>query len=324
MIAPAARPRLSLRISVTEQCQLRCPYCMPAEGLPAASAEKVLTVAEILRFVRVLRGRFDVAKVRLTGGEPLVRRDVAALVAALAAEGISEIALTTNAELLADAAADLRQAGLRRVNVHIDSLDPEVYRAITRHGRLARALEGIAAAQRAGLVPIKLNTVVLGGVNDGEVVAMARFGLERGCEVRFLEVMPIGVAAARQREWFVPSAEVRERLRRAFDLEPMPVVPGVPSRDFRARDAEGRRGIVGFISPCSEPFCGDCRRLRLTSTGRLLGCLGRAEGPDVSAMLRSPGACDEAGLLAAIDRALRLKQEDHCFAGQRIMVTVGG
>jgi len=297
---------------------------MPAEGLPAASGAKVLTVEEILRFVRVLRGRFDVAKVRLTGGEPLVRRDLPALVAALAAGGVADIALTTNGELLAPAAEDLRRAGLRRVNIHVDSLDPRTYRRLTRRGRLSRALAGIEAARRASLAPIKLNMVVLRGINDAEVVPMARFGLERGCEVRFLEVMPIGLAAARHREWFVPSAEVRDRLAAAFDLDPLPVVPGAPSRDVRARDAGGRAGVVGFISPCSRPFCGDCRRLRLTAAGRLLGCLGRAEGPDVSAMLRSPGTCDEAGLLAAIDQALRLKQEDRRFADQRIMATVGG
>jgi len=297
---------------------------MPAQGLPAASGEEVLKVEEMVRFVQILRRHFDLAKVRLTGGEPLVRRDVAALVAALAAEGIQDIALTTNGELLADAAAELRQAGLRRVNIHIDSLDAGTYRTLTRRGRLSRALAGLEAARRAGLVPIKLNMVVLRGVNDSEVVAMARFGLERGCEVRFLEVMPIGVAAVSHREWFVPSAEVRHRLASAFDLEPLPVVPGAPSRDVRARDTLGRSGLLGFISPCSQPFCSECRRLRLTSAGRLIGCLARAEGPDVSALLKAPHPGDEAGLLAAIDQALRLKLKDHCFADQRIMATVGG
>jgi len=308
MIAPAAHRVLSLRISVTEQCQLRCPYCMPAGGLPETPAAGFLTTDEVLRFVRSICRYFDVPKVRITGGEPLLRPDILELVRGLAAGGVADLALTTNAERLAGMAAGLRQAGLRRVNVHIDTLDPARYRRLTGRYRLSQALAGIDAARAAGLAPVKLNMVVLRGVNDGEVVAMARWGLERGCEVRFLEMMPIGAAAGRHAEWFVPSAEVHRRLAAAFDLEPMPVVPGAPSRDVRAR----------------EPFCADCRRLRLTATGRLLGCLARAEGPDVSSLLRAVDSGAEAALVDAVVKALALKRADHRFADQRPMARVGG
>jgi cyclic pyranopterin phosphate synthase len=324
MILPAANRTLSLRISVTAQCQLRCPYCMPAEGVRWEPVAGVLGLDEILRFVRILRGRFDVAKVRITGGEPLLRPDIVALVRGLAADGVADLALTTNAVCLAEMAAGLRQAGLRRVNVHIDTLDPALYRRLTGRDGLPRAIAGVEAARAAGLTPVKLNMVVLRGINDGEVVAVARFGLQRACEVRFLEMMPIGAAADRHREWFVPSAEVHGRLAAAFDLEPLPVVPGAPSRDVRASDAAGLSGVIGFISPCSEPFCADCRRLRLTAAGRLLGCLARAEGPDVAALLRADSAAAEAAILDAVEKALALKRADRRFADQRAMAAVGG
>jgi cyclic pyranopterin phosphate synthase len=325
MIAPAAlRQSISLRISVTEQCQLRCPYCMPPEGLPAAPRTNALGAAEILRFVRFVGRHFSLAKVRLTGGEPLLRRDLPDILRALAAQGVPDLALTTNGQSLAAAAAGLRRAGLRRVNVHLDTLDAEKYRVLTRGGRLSRVLAGIEAARREGLAPVKLNVVVLRGVNDGEVAAMARFGLRRGCEVRFLEVMPIGLARARHGEWFVSAAEVRRRLAGRFGLEPLPAAAGCSSRRFLARGGGGCSGVLGFISPCSEPFCADCRRLRLTSTGRLLGCLARGEGPDLAPILRALPAGEDGPLLEAVEAALRLKRRPRRFADQRLMATVGG
>jgi len=323
MDGPGSAP-VSLRISVTDRCQLRCPYCMPPEGVPLVDRAQVLRFEEMLAVVRAVRERFSLAKVHLTGGEPLIRRGLADFVARLAAEGPPDLALTTNGHRLAALAADLARAGLRRVNVSLDSLDAQVYAALTRGGMLAAALGGIDAALAAGLAPVKLNMVVLRGVNDGEVVRVARWGLARGCEVRFLELMPIGTAAGRFGREFVSSAEVRARLAGAFDLAPLPPVPGASSRNFRARDADGRTGVLGLISPCTAPFCEGCRRLRLTARGRLLGCLAQAEGIDLAPLLRAPGGPDAAALGEAAEQALGLKRAARRFADQGPMVAIGG
>jgi cyclic pyranopterin phosphate synthase len=328
---------IALRISVTDRCPMRCIYCMPPEGVPLVGHDDVLRFEEMAALVRAVRGRFGLAKVRLTGGEPLIRRGIVDLVARLAAEGPADLAMTTCGQRLADLAPALRQAGLRRVNVSLDSLDPGTYRALTRGGDLGEVLAGIGAARRARLDPVKLNMVVLRGVNDGEVVRVARWGLERGCEVRFLEVMPIDVASARHGEWFVPSAEVRSRVAAALDLVPLPRRPGTSAREYQARDAAGRAGPVGFISPCSDPFCGDCRRLRLTATGRLIGCLARTDGIDVRPWLKQLAAGGsreaEVAIGAAIEQALGRKRRPddegagragRPFVGQACMARIGG
>jgi len=324
MQTPQEPQPVSLRISVTDRCTLRCRYCMPAESMTLAPRHDVLRLEEVLEFARLVQRHFGLAKVRITGGEPLLRRNLCALVSPLAALGPGDLALTTNAARLPAMAADLCRAGLRRVNISLDTLHPLTYRTLTRGGELAHALAGIDAARQAGLHPVRLNMVVLRGINDREVGAMARFGLDRGCEVRFLELMPIGVAKARHEEWFVSSAQVRERLVAAFDLQPLPRGAGSSSRNFLARDAEGRCGVIGFISPCTDPFCGDCRRLRLTATGRLIGCLAQEEGCDIRAILRGPQPLDEARLVAAIEDALRSKQGARHFAEHRLMARVGG
>ena len=318
-----SRP-ISLRVSVIDRCDERCLYCRPPEGVALVSHKEVLRLEEILRFVRFVRDRFGLAKVRLTGGEPLLRRGLVDLVRGLAEMGLADLAMTTNGQRLAEMAQPLRRAGLRRVNVSLDSLDADTYRRLTRGGDLARTLRGIAAARDAGLAPVKLNTVVLRGINDEEVVPLARFGLERGCEVRFLELMPIGEAAPNHARWFVSSAEVRRRVAEAMDLEPLAGEPGSSSGTFLARDSGGRTGRVGFVSPCSEPFCSECRRLRLTTTGRLLGCLGQPRWVDVRAALRAPGGPDETDLARAVEEALRAKSDDRCFARQDLMVRIGG
>ncbi len=315
---------LTLRLSVTDRCDLRCLYCLPPEGASMGRHEDVLRYEEVADFVRIVRARLGVSKVRITGGEPLIRRGIVDFVAALGAMGLPDLALTTNGVRLADLAADLRRTGVRRVNVSLDTLDPQVYRELTRGGRLADALAGIDAALGAGLRPVKLNMVVLRGINQDEVVRMARYGLERGCPVRFLEVMPIGAAAGRHRDWLVPSGEVRARLAEELALEPLPREPGASSRDFLARDADGRTGRIGFISPCTAPFCGDCRRLRLTATGRLLGCLARPEGIDVRPLLRARGPTYEAALADAVEEALGLKRAGRRFADQQLMAGIGG
>jgi cyclic pyranopterin phosphate synthase len=312
---------LSLRLSVTSRCQLRCRYCAPADGLAGPAA--ALASDEIIEFVRALGRHYPLRKVHLTGGEPLTRPDILALVAALAREWAADLALTTNGHRLAPMAADLRRAGLGRINISLDSLDPDTYRRLTRGARLAPVIAGIEAACRAGFAPIKLNMVVLRGINDHEVAEVVRWGLERGCQVRLLELMPIGVARPHFDEWFLSTAEVRERLAAHFDLQPVAGAAGGSSRNFMAR-GEKADGVVGFISPCSDSFCSGCRRLRLTAEGRLLGCLAQPDGVDIRAALRAAGPERDALLSAAVEKALALKRTGRRFAAQGPMIAVGG
>ena len=277
-----------------------------------------------MRFVQILRTRYPVEKVRLTGGEPLLRPDIADIVGGIAQEGVPGVALTTNAQRLAAAAQDLSRAGLRRVNVSLDSLRPDAFRRLAGGGSLRAALRGIDAAIECGLVPVKVNMVVLRGENDGEVADMLRFGLERGATVRFLEVMPIGPAAARFAEWFVPTDEVRARLEREFRLSAVPLGPRGTSEDYSAQDAQGRKGVVGFISSCSRPFCGGCRKLRLAADGRLIGCLASGEGPLVGGMLRRNAPEDRRALLDIVEKTLAAKRPRGEFATPRLMAAVGG
>ena len=283
---PNARKPLTLRISVTDLCQHRCVYCMPLDGVPKVPHGDVLRLEEMAQFADAVRRVAGLSKVRITGGEPLVRPGVGQLLRLLAGQGVADIALTTNGAALAEMAAELRSAGLQRVNVSLDTLVPETYRRLTRGGDLAGALAGIDAAMAAGLNPVKLNTVVLRGLNDHEVLDIARFALERGCQPRFLELMPIGPAAERMREWQVTTGEVRARLAAAFDMAPIGRERGGSSERFKVR-GHGVDGLVGFISPQTSPFCSDCRRLRLTATGRLLGCLAQQDGAPHGALRTS-------------------------------------
>ena len=314
----------SLRISVTDRCSLRCVYCMPANGFAFVPSQEILSFEEITSFVRVLKTHFGLAKVRLTGGEPLVRPRLEELVRRLADVGIEDLALTTNGQLLAEQAVTLKQAGLKRVNVSFDSLDPENFRALARGGELRRTLAGIEEALRIGLTPLKINTVVLRGKNDHEVLDLARFGLERSCPVRFLELMPIGIAAAEFDQHYVSSAEVRDRLSAGFAFTPLPQDPGEPSRDFVAEHRTGRTVTLGFISPYSQPFCSGCRRLRLSSTGVLMGCLLRPNGFPMAPYLRGRGEPDPEAIIAAIEGAVKLKRSNGEFIQPRAMVGIGG
>jgi len=323
----AAAAPLSLRISVTSRCQLRCRYCAPAEGMPQPPPGSTMTSDEILKFVRTLATHYPLRKVHLTGGEPLARPDVVDLVAALAREGAADLALTTNGQRLAAMAAGLRRAGLARINISLDSLDADTYRHLTRGGSLAPVITGIEAARQAGFAPIKLNMVVLRGVNDHEAAQVARWGLERGCHVRLLELMPIGVARPHFDEWFISSAEVRERLAADFELQPIAGDAGASSRNYLARSRGGARaltGIIGFISPCSDSFCSGCRRLRLTADGRLLGCLAQPDGADIREALRGDPGQRGALLATAVENAMRLKRAGRRFAAQSPMIAVGG
>jgi cyclic pyranopterin phosphate synthase len=320
MTAPQRQP-LSLRISVTDRCQLRCVHCMPPEGVAKLPHEDILTFEEILYFVRIAKARFDLSKVHVTGGEPLVRANVVRLIRMLAAEGIPDLVLTTNGQDLAGKAGALRRAGLHRINVSLPSLDEKTYAALTRGGALGRTLRGIARAQAAGLAPVKLNAVIFRGWNEGEIERLAAFALERGCTMRFLELMPIGCARPLAADRFVPASEIRRRLEAAFALTPLAYEPGRSSRDFLAKDRQGRRGIVGFVSSETQPFCVGCARLRLTSTGEIIGCLSRGRGISIRRFLRSN---QPERVEAAIRRVLADKGRHPDFRSRRPMVAVGG
>ncbi len=315
---------LSLRLSVTDRCELRCSYCMPEDGIPKVERSDILSFEEIVRFVRALRAGFGVAKARITGGEPLVRSGLTDLIRRLAAEDIPDLALTTNGQRLAEMADQLALAGLHRVNVSLDTLRPETFRRLTRGGDLALTLAGIDAAIERGLTPLRLNAVVMRPDNLDEVVDLARYAIGRGCEVRFLELMPIGCAVPLFADCFVPEAEVRERLEQAFDLRPLEYSPGQTSRNFAATDADGRCGVIGFISPKTRPFCRGCMRVRLTSVGRLVTCLASGDGPNVRHLLEDGSAWSAEELCRIVGERLGSKPGSGSFRTARLMGKIGG
>ncbi|MCI0434695.1 MAG: GTP 3',8-cyclase MoaA [Gemmatimonadetes bacterium] len=294
-----------LRISVTDKCNLRCVYCMPEGGLPWLRRADLLTYEEIESIVRTMAG-MGLKRVRITGGEPLVRRDLPTLIRAIAAvPGIEDIALSTNAVLLADLADELRDAGIRRVNISLDSLQPERIDAIARRpGSHTGILAGIEAAERAGLHPIKINTVVMRGRNDDELEGFARVTIERPWHVRFIEVMPVGENLGVSAGEFVSALEMLERVRRIGALEPVAGPEGNgPATYFRFPAAAG---TVGVITPMSHNYCERCNRMRLTADGRLRPCLfGHIE-----TNLRDPLRRSEP-LVPLIEHTLRIKPERH-------------
>ncbi len=280
----------ALRLSLTTQCDLHCRYCRPPRtcGRPPADEtvpKSLLSVAEMVTVVRLLQEHSDLRKVRLTGGEPLLRPEVVEVVRALSALGV-EVAITTNGQRLAGLAARLGEAGLSRVNVSLDTLDPERFRQLMGGGSLVKTLLGLEEARRAGLVPIKTNTVVLRGVNEEELTQIATYAFERGFEPRFLELMAVGAARLRHPGWFVPAEEILTRLSSCFSFEPLDYDGRAPARMFLA--SRGRRplGRLGIIAPETMPFCQGCSRLRLTAEGELVGCLMQERGIDLRPWLR--------------------------------------
>ena len=291
-----------LRLSVTDRCNLRCAYCMPEDPV-WFPRERMLTFEEISRVVAILAGA-GVRKVRLTGGEPLVRRGLPDLVRMLAGiPGIEDLSLTTNGVLLARQARMLAEAGLRRVNVSLDTLDPQRFARLTGRPRLPEVLEGLQAAAEAGLSPIKINAVLLRGVNDDEAEALVDLGRTRGCEVRFIEVMPLDNHAAWDLSRVVSGSDLRRRIAARWPIVPeLPHDPSAPAARYRFADG---RGAVGFVDSVTRPFCGDCSRLRLTSDGHARVCLYDDREVDLRGPLRA-GAGDEA-LLALVRGALAAK-----------------
>lgn len=317
-----------LRISLTDRCNLRCVYCMPEEGVPYEDLDNVLAFDEIERVVRVLAGA-GLRKVRLTGGEPLVRKNVPDLAARLVAlPGVREVTLTTNGILLPREAPKLWEAGVRRVNISMDTLQPERFVEIARRPEYARAWEGVQAALRVGFAPIKLNCVVMRGVNDDEIIDFARLTQGQPLSVRFLEYMPIGMVSPPQwKARYVSNEEVVGKLAAAFpDLVPVSDERTSTSRNFRI---PGAPGTVGVINPISHRFCEACNRLRLTANGRLVPCLADNYEYDLMSPLRA-GASD-ADILAHVRAALSHKPAQSDFEGRlykggslRIMAQIGG
>jgi len=273
-----------LRISVTDRCNLRCAYCMPEEPIWFPRAE-ILTYEEILRLARVFMSR-GVRRFRITGGEPLLRRDLPELVRMLAATpAVEELSLTTNGILLDELAGDLADAGLQRINVSLDTLVPERFRALTKRDGLDRVLRGLERVRELGLEPVKINTVLLRGINDDEVMPLVSTAREQGWELRFIEFMPLENGGTWDLSRVVSGGEVKRAVEARWPLLPDPDAdPHAPATRFRFADG---RGVIGFINSVTEPFCEDCSRLRLTADGKLTTCLYATEEVDLKTPLRS-------------------------------------
>jgi cyclic pyranopterin phosphate synthase len=318
LVDPHDRRVEDLRISITDRCNFRCAYCMPEEGMRWLAREELLTYEEYARIARVCIEHFGFRAVRLTGGEPLVRAHVPRLVAMIAELGV-DLALTTNGVKLPEVAHDLAAAGLRRVNVSLDSLRRETFLALTRRDELDRVLAGIDAALDAGLRPVKVNCVVIRGINDDEVADLAAWARGLGVGMRFIEFMPLDADGQWSRDRVVPAREILERIDAVFPLEAAPVA-GTGSRPQaghvepaeRFVYADGR-GDVGVIASVTEPFCANCDRIRLTAEGQLRTCLFAIDEFDLRAVLRSgsTGADLDRALAAEIARAVGTKWAGH-------------
>jgi len=317
-----------LRISITDRCNLRCHYCMPKEGVSQFGHSEVLRYEEILRLA-TLAVKKGITKIRITGGEPLVRRDAVQLIQQLSKlSGIQDLSLSTNGILLAEFAPALFQAGLRRVNISMDSLNAVRYREITRGGELSRVWAGIEAAKRAGLSPIKINIVAIAGFNDGETLDFARLTMNEPYQVRFIEFMPIGISNEWRPERCLSTEEIKRRIETFLPLIPLGSQRNGYDGPARLFKLPGAAGEIGFISPISDHFCSSCNRLRLTADGKLRTCLFSEEEVDVKLLLRSAGSDED--LEKKLDEAMARKPLRHGVVGgvmkrcHRPMVKIGG
>lgn len=297
-----------VRLSVTDRCDLRCAYCMP-ERMQFLPKAEVLTLEELHRLGRAFIAR-GVRKIRLTGGEPLVRRDVMTLISLLGRElghGLDELTLTTNGTQLAQHAGALADAGVRRVNVSLDTLDPALFARLTRRDALAQVLSGIDAADRAGL-KVKINAVALKGLNEQELPSLIGWAHGRGFDVTLIEVMPLGEVEEDRFDHYLPLTAVRDCLEQRWTLTASPHISGGPARYVDVAETGGR---LGFITPLTNNFCAGCNRVRVTATGQIFMCLGQNDQVDLRAALRGPDS--DVALDAALDSAIRRKPERHDF-----------
>jgi cyclic pyranopterin phosphate synthase len=310
-----------LRLSITDKCNLRCRYCMPEQGLPDKGHVALLRVEEMLRLLSLFRA-FRVDKLRITGGEPLVSRQLLPLLAAIAPLNFSDIALTTNGQLLPQLAAQLKAHGVQRLNISLDTLNAECFAQITRGGRLQDTLEGIEAALKAGFQPVKVNCVLMRGVNDGEVSQIALLAKDRPLSVRFIEFMPIGTDSMWSEANFLSIADAKESLAKLGELKPYQQLYGNgPAEVF---SIAGFSGSIGFIDVVSGHFCHSCNRLRLTADGLLYPCLHSAAYIDLLSPMRA--GADDAELMRLIEQAVDEKPPQHETWGaqRRKMNTIGG
>lgn len=311
-----------LRISVTDRCNLRCIYCMPESGILQKPPSEILTFEEIVMMVK-LAVDLGIDKIKITGGEPLLRRNLPRLLLLLfSVSGLRDISLTTNGVLLARYAKELKETGLRKINISIDTLRQDKFERITRFGCLGQVLEGIEAAKDLGFL-VKLNVVILRGTNDDEILDFARFAREKNVVLRFIELMPMAHGLKTSRELFVSCGEIMENLGSMGTLSPVNTDLGNgPARYYKLG---GTSPVVGFISPISRKFCFDCNRLRLTADGMLMPCLNSSLALDVKSHLRRN---EEGEVLALLKKAACLKPEGHNFAfascGESLMSQIGG
>lgn len=310
MIDPFGRAITYLRVSVTDRCDLRCVYCM-AEDMTFLPKAQVLSLEELDRLCGAFIG-MGVQRIRLTGGEPLVRKDVMTLFRSLGARigggGLQELTVTTNGTQLTKHAEGLFEAGVRRINVSLDSLDPATFKALTRWGDLEKTMDGIFAAKAAGLA-VKINAVAMKGVNEDEFDRLIAWCGEHGFDLTLIETMPLGEITGERTDQYLPLSMVRSRIRQNWTLEDTDYATGGPARYFTVAET-GRR--LGFITPMTHNFCESCNRVRLTCTGTLYMCLGQDDAADLRAVLRDPSV-DEAGLQQAIRDAIARKPKGHDF-----------
>ncbi len=308
-LVDAFKRRISyLRLSVTDRCDLRCSYCMP-ERMTFLPKKEVLSLEELHKLALAFIER-GITKIRLTGGEPLVRRDVIELVQALGrklGDGLDELTLTTNGTRLEEFAGDLFEAGVRRVNVSLDTMDGQLFEELSRRDRLVQVLRGIAEAKRAGL-QVKINTVALKGINQSEIPFLVEWAGTHGHDMTLIEVMPLGEVDGERVDHYLPLPAVRDELEERFTLTDIDDDTGGPARYVRVGETGGR---LGFITPLTNNFCATCNRIRVTATGQLYACLGGAEKVDLRAALRSDSP--DANLAVALDEAMRIKPEKHDF-----------
>ena len=313
LVDPYGRTVSYLRVSVTDRCDFRCVYCM-SEHMTFLPKRDLLTLEELDRLCSAFVAR-GVRKLRITGGEPLVRKNILWLFQALSRHlesgALEELTLTTNGSQLTRYAADLHAAGVRRINVSLDTLDAQKFKDITRWGDLATVLDGIRAAEAAGLA-IKINAVALKGVNEHEIETLLRFAHDRGADLTLIETMPLGEIDQDRTDQYLPLSIVRARLMDRFTLEDIPYRTGGPARYVRVKETGGR---LGFITPLTHNFCESCNRVRLTCTGTLYMCLGQEDAADLRTPLRD--STDDAGLMRAIDAAIARKPKGHDFVIDR-------
>ena len=317
----------NLRISITDRCNIRCFYCMPEHDIDFVPRAEILSFEEIERFARIAAG-LGVTKLRITGGEPLLRKDLPVLTRKLSAiPGIEVLALTNNGVLLPQLAGPLFDAGLRRINVHLDTLDRERFLRITRRDELGRVLEGVEACRRLGYGPIKINAVAVKGLTEPDIVPLARYGRENGLEIRYIEFMPLDAQQLWDRSRVLLADEILETLAR--EVAPLVEIPDkdprAPATEYRYADGCGR---VGFIASVSRPFCENCNRIRITADGHLRYCLFAIEEFDVKPLLR--GGASDREIAAAIRGVVRNKWEGHEINTSRFvppprpMYSIGG